>query len=209
MWEPNENPPFCIGAACLQGKGIKRQSAFASSGSAPGLRQAPFLRSALHHALCSLCETFRGAAGICAPRRSSGGVGVCIIPPPDLQPAALLCCQGNFTPVSGTFILHRWNCKVTCRHTLPPRPSSAVTPQRETRSLFRISAWFSLSSAWIRAGILPAFKHCLTCCSLLLVVGKLKRSIQLRNVASKQQIPKKGAFVGLTLKAGPWKHRLI
>lgn len=144
MWERNENSPFCIRALCLKRRGIKRQSAFASSGSTPGLRQALFLRSALHHALCSLCGTFLGATGVCAPRCYSGGVRVCIIPLCDLQPAALLCCQGNFTSVSGTFILHRWNCNVTCRHTLPLKPSSTVTLQIEIRSVFLIFALFSV-----------------------------------------------------------------
>lgn len=132
MWEQNENSPFCIIALCLKGRGIKRQNAFASSGSTPGLRQALFPHAALHHALCSLSETFLGATGVCAPRCYSGGVRVCLILSPDLQPAALLCCQGNFTSVSGTFILHRWNCEVTCCHTLPLKP--IVTLQIEIRS---------------------------------------------------------------------------
>lgn len=144
MWEQNENSPLCIRAPCLQGKGIKGRRAFASSARAAGVRQAVVLHSALHHALCCLCETFLGPTGVCAPLCYSGGVGVCIIPPRDLQPAALLCCQGNFTPVSGTFILHRWNCEVTCRHARPLKPSSAVTLHVEIRSVCLLFAAFSL-----------------------------------------------------------------
>lgn len=40
----------------------------------------------------------------------------------DLQLVLLLSCQGNFVRVSGTSIQHRWNCEVTCRHTLTLMP---------------------------------------------------------------------------------------
>lgn len=134
MWEQNENSPLCIRAPCLQGTGIKtpecvcviRSTAWSSSGCVSPLCIT---------ALCSLSKTFLGATWVSVPLCCSGGVGVCIIPPRDLELAALLGCQGNFTPVSGTFILHRWNCEVTCRHTLPLKPSSTVTLQIENGSV--------------------------------------------------------------------------
>lgn len=45
MWEQNENSPLCIRAPCLQGKGIKRRRAFASSAGRAGVRQAVVLHS--------------------------------------------------------------------------------------------------------------------------------------------------------------------
>lgn len=44
----------------------------------------------------------------------------------DLQTELLLSCQGNFMPVSGTSIQHRWNCEVTCHHSLPLMPSQPL-----------------------------------------------------------------------------------
>lgn len=53
------------------------------------------------------------------------------------------CCQGNFMRASGTSIQHRWNCEVTCRHTLHSRGS--VTTSRNTK-LSYLQSFFPLWS---------------------------------------------------------------
>lgn len=148
MW--NEIPLSKSEPCVYKRKWIKHWSAFVSSISTPGLSQVTFLCSALHHVLCSLCEMFLDATRVCpcltiwrvqltiwlpfwVTKQSSCGFLLSAIhileafwsafALRDLQPAPLLSCQGNFMHVSGTSIQHRWNCKVTCRHTLPLRPT--------------------------------------------------------------------------------------
>lgn len=55
------------------------------------------------------------------------------ISPLDPQPAPSLGCHGNFMHASGTFTQRRWNCKVTCRHSLFSDAYPALVPTSPVR----------------------------------------------------------------------------
>lgn len=76
--------------------------------------------------------------------------------PCDLQLMLLLSCQGNFMCVSGTSIQHRWNCEVTCRHTLLPFLPSLGSVSISTHTQWVICVFFPVNLITPSMSLLPS-----------------------------------------------------